>query len=221
VNDPRLIHWFCENHDLDHAKLSTLPTGLTIEGHDEAVKFIPTNITLLNTRPLKILVRVCFTFIFVCVLHSKRRKLGLHCAVFSFAYLLRPLLHAYCTVSVVINTPLPTHTLPWYRCRTACARAPGSGPLGSTWRRCATRCPPTAPGPAPTCSRASGTRPSSIWSPLCPSSPARTAEVSSLAVVMYGVFPVWVCVRSWVSPSLRELRWVRISSHTLLFPVPV
>lgn len=56
VNDPRLIHWFCENHDLDHAKLSTLPTGLTIEGHDEAVKFMPTNITLFSSRPLKILV---------------------------------------------------------------------------------------------------------------------------------------------------------------------
>jgi hypothetical protein len=30
LNDPRLIHWFCENHDLEHPKLSTLPTGTTL-----------------------------------------------------------------------------------------------------------------------------------------------------------------------------------------------
>ncbi len=27
LNDPRVIHWYCENHDLNHPKLSTLPTG--------------------------------------------------------------------------------------------------------------------------------------------------------------------------------------------------
>jgi hypothetical protein len=80
LNDPRLIHWFCENHDLEHPKLSTLPTGTTlwslrrtslrltsciacyhagliIDIHDQAVKDMPTNITLLSERPLKILVR--------------------------------------------------------------------------------------------------------------------------------------------------------------------
>lgn len=57
VNDPRLIHWFCENHDLNHAKLSTLPTGLITSIHDLAVQDMPTNITLLSSRPLKILVR--------------------------------------------------------------------------------------------------------------------------------------------------------------------
>jgi hypothetical protein len=80
LNDPRLIHWFCENHDLEHPKLSTLPTGgaivilrtqflrltpatacyhagLIIDIHDQAVKDMPTNITLLLERPLKILVR--------------------------------------------------------------------------------------------------------------------------------------------------------------------
>jgi hypothetical protein len=82
LNDPRLIHWFCENHDLEHPKLSTLPTGtnfccantfrrtilrlisyiicchtgLIIDIHDQAVKDMPTNITLLSERPLKILV---------------------------------------------------------------------------------------------------------------------------------------------------------------------
>lgn len=30
VNDPRLIHWFCENHDLVHPKVSTLPTGMSV-----------------------------------------------------------------------------------------------------------------------------------------------------------------------------------------------
>jgi hypothetical protein len=30
VNDPRLIHWFCENHDLAHPKISTLPTGMSV-----------------------------------------------------------------------------------------------------------------------------------------------------------------------------------------------
>lgn len=56
VNDPRLIHWFCENHDLTHPKLSTLPTGLITDIHDQAVKDMPTNISLLSSRPLKILV---------------------------------------------------------------------------------------------------------------------------------------------------------------------
>lgn len=56
VNDPRLIHWFCENHDLKHAKLSTMPTGLVWGLHDEAVKDMPTNITAFAERPLKILV---------------------------------------------------------------------------------------------------------------------------------------------------------------------
>jgi len=27
LNDPRIIHWFCENHDMVHPKISTLPTG--------------------------------------------------------------------------------------------------------------------------------------------------------------------------------------------------
>ncbi len=27
LNDPRVIHWYCENHDMNHPKLSTLPTG--------------------------------------------------------------------------------------------------------------------------------------------------------------------------------------------------
>lgn len=27
VNDERIIHWFAENKDVNHPKLSTLPTG--------------------------------------------------------------------------------------------------------------------------------------------------------------------------------------------------
>lgn len=64
VNDPRLIHWFCENHDVNHAKLSTMPTGLTDE---EPVKYIPKNTTLLSERPLKILVSVYKVF---CILQG-------------------------------------------------------------------------------------------------------------------------------------------------------
>lgn len=57
VNDPRLIHWYAENHDLNHAKLSTLPTGLVSEVHDDVVKNMPAVITPFSERPLKILVR--------------------------------------------------------------------------------------------------------------------------------------------------------------------
>lgn len=27
LNDRRIVHWFAENHDMNHPKLSTLPTG--------------------------------------------------------------------------------------------------------------------------------------------------------------------------------------------------
>ena len=57
LNSPQLIHWFCENHDLNHPKLSTMPTGLVQSLHDEAVADMPTLITPLSDRPLKILVR--------------------------------------------------------------------------------------------------------------------------------------------------------------------
>jgi len=30
VNDGKLIHWFAENHDLSHPKVSTLPTGMSL-----------------------------------------------------------------------------------------------------------------------------------------------------------------------------------------------
>lgn len=60
LNDPRLIHWFCENHDLNHAKLSTLPTGLVSDIHDEAVRDMPKVVTPFKDRPLKILVRMTF-----------------------------------------------------------------------------------------------------------------------------------------------------------------
>jgi len=31
IKDPRVLHWFAENHDIAHPKLSTLPTGFTFE----------------------------------------------------------------------------------------------------------------------------------------------------------------------------------------------
>ena len=31
MSDPRVLHWYAENHDTVHPKLSTLPTGYTIE----------------------------------------------------------------------------------------------------------------------------------------------------------------------------------------------
>jgi hypothetical protein len=56
VNDPRLIHWFCENHDVNHEKISTLPTGLVWEDHDKVIADIPTKVVPIASRPLKILV---------------------------------------------------------------------------------------------------------------------------------------------------------------------
>ena len=29
IKDPRIVHWYAENHDINHPKLSTLPTGFT------------------------------------------------------------------------------------------------------------------------------------------------------------------------------------------------
>ena len=56
LNDPRIIHWYCENHDMVHPKISTLPTGLKLEIHDTAVQAIPTSTHYFADRPLKILV---------------------------------------------------------------------------------------------------------------------------------------------------------------------
>ena len=30
INDERVVHWFAENHDLNHPKVSTIPTGKSI-----------------------------------------------------------------------------------------------------------------------------------------------------------------------------------------------
>eukprot|EP00601_Ochromonadales_sp_CCMP2298_P016600 CAMPEP_0173229914 /NCGR_PEP_ID=MMETSP1142-20121109/7426_1 /TAXON_ID=483371 /ORGANISM="non described non described, Strain CCMP2298" /LENGTH=421 /DNA_ID=CAMNT_0014158879 /DNA_START=220 /DNA_END=1481 /DNA_ORIENTATION=- len=57
VNDPRLIHWYCENHDLLHPKLSTLPTGFTMDNmYRDPLAWAPQNYTLLDQRPLQFLV---------------------------------------------------------------------------------------------------------------------------------------------------------------------
>lgn len=36
---PQIKHWYCENHDLTHPKVSTLPTGVV--EHDDTMKHIP------------------------------------------------------------------------------------------------------------------------------------------------------------------------------------
>ncbi|KAJ1421189.1 hypothetical protein B484DRAFT_399583 [Ochromonadaceae sp. CCMP2298] len=57
VKDPRLIHWYCENHDLQNPKLSTLPTGFAPnEGFRDPMAWAPQDYTLLENRNLQFLV---------------------------------------------------------------------------------------------------------------------------------------------------------------------
>jgi hypothetical protein len=58
VNSPKIIHWFAENHDLAHHKLSTLPTGMsTPTDPDDMSEFpSPESIPPILTRTLKVLV---------------------------------------------------------------------------------------------------------------------------------------------------------------------
>lgn len=60
MNDPRLIHWFCENHDMNHPKLSTLPCGFVSNGKWSVDNFEdhPARSELLpiTQRPLKFIV---------------------------------------------------------------------------------------------------------------------------------------------------------------------
>jgi hypothetical protein len=54
LNSPQIIHWFAENHDMQHPKLSTLPTGLVGENPDERADF-PDQILPLHKRPLLVM----------------------------------------------------------------------------------------------------------------------------------------------------------------------
>jgi hypothetical protein len=57
LNSPQIIHWFCENHDLSHPKISTLPTGMSIANPDDTSDFPDSSsIPSLLSRPLKVLV---------------------------------------------------------------------------------------------------------------------------------------------------------------------
>lgn len=58
VTDPRIIHWFSENHDLSHPRLSTLPTGMASPSPDSAWDDlnITANAIPLQQRPLKFFV---------------------------------------------------------------------------------------------------------------------------------------------------------------------
>ena len=58
VSSPMVIHWFAENRDLLHPKLSTLPTAMSISGNPDALlKDIPDPSTILpvTQRPMKVL----------------------------------------------------------------------------------------------------------------------------------------------------------------------
>jgi hypothetical protein len=56
LESPHLIHWYAENHDLSHPKLSTLPTGMSTGGDPDSRTDYPreSEITRLSSRPLQI-----------------------------------------------------------------------------------------------------------------------------------------------------------------------
>jgi len=58
VRDQRLIHWFCENRDLSHPKLSTLPTGFTFPWTELRSDLDRRNHVPIDERPLKIFVSI-------------------------------------------------------------------------------------------------------------------------------------------------------------------
>ena len=57
LNSPQVIHWYAENHDLTHPKISTLPTGMSVEHPDDQTDY-PTDrsqIVPIQKRPIKVL----------------------------------------------------------------------------------------------------------------------------------------------------------------------
>lgn len=60
LNDPRVIHWYCENHDLNHPKVSTLPTAFVANDRQHIDDFSDhpnrSEIVPLTERPLKFIV---------------------------------------------------------------------------------------------------------------------------------------------------------------------
>jgi len=58
VRDERLIHWFCENRDIEHPKLSTLPTGFTFPWTELKSDLDRRNHVPIDERPLKIFVSI-------------------------------------------------------------------------------------------------------------------------------------------------------------------
>ena len=77
INSDSVVHWFAENRDVYHPKLSTLPTGLVGDDVDDmddfrGIKYVP-----IADRPLSVLsadrlrpgtVCVCVCVLFVCVI---------------------------------------------------------------------------------------------------------------------------------------------------------
>ncbi len=59
IESPNLIHWFAENKDTNHPKLSSLPTGMSIPDYSDEFYAhnipVPHSIPILD-RPLKVLV---------------------------------------------------------------------------------------------------------------------------------------------------------------------
>lgn len=57
VESPQIIHWFAENHDLTHPKVSTLPTGMSTGFNPDDRTDFPWNISIpILQRPMKVLV---------------------------------------------------------------------------------------------------------------------------------------------------------------------
>lgn len=54
LNSPQVIHWFMENHDLNADKISTLPTGMSVDDPDDRTGF-PHQSLALHQRPLMVM----------------------------------------------------------------------------------------------------------------------------------------------------------------------
>lgn len=55
VNDPRIVHYYAENHDLNHPKVSTLPTAMSVKEPDN-YKDLPNVTVPIHQRPLLLMV---------------------------------------------------------------------------------------------------------------------------------------------------------------------
>ena len=58
LGDPRIIHWYCENHDMSHPKISTLPCGMVGTDPDSVWDDVQdtANAAPLADRPLQFMI---------------------------------------------------------------------------------------------------------------------------------------------------------------------